>query len=139
MLANQEKGNGDQLAGGNGTDGAPSLSLPKGGGAIRDIGEKFSVNAVTGTASFSVPIFTTPSRSDFYPSSLFLTIPVLATGPLGLAGGSPFHPSLEGRTRGYPGIRTATIPTSSFFPEPRSGASFAFERHKLDQGCAPGD
>jgi len=45
----------------------PSISLPKGGGAIRGIGEKFSANPVTGTGSLSVPIFTTPSRSDFYP------------------------------------------------------------------------
>ena len=27
----------------------PSLSLPKGGGAIRGIGEKFSINPATGT------------------------------------------------------------------------------------------
>src|SRR6266851_1942732 len=45
----------------------PAISLPKGGGAIKGIGEKFDVNPVTGTASFSVPIFTTPSRSDFFP------------------------------------------------------------------------
>ncbi len=46
---------------------SPSISLPKGGGAIRGIGEKFSANPVTGTGSLSVPIFTTRSRSDFYP------------------------------------------------------------------------
>lgn len=34
----------------------PSVSLPKGGGAIKGIDEKFSVNAVNGTASFSIPI-----------------------------------------------------------------------------------
>lgn len=34
----------------------PSISLPKGGGAIKGIDEKFSVNAVNGTASFSVPL-----------------------------------------------------------------------------------
>src|SRR3989441_89993 len=45
----------------------PSISLPKGGGAIRDIGEKFIANRVTGTASLSVPIFTTPGRSGFFP------------------------------------------------------------------------
>ena len=44
-----------------------AVELPKGGGAIRGIGEKFSVNPITGTGSLSVPIFTTPSRSDFYP------------------------------------------------------------------------
>src|SRR6516165_6055593 len=46
---------------------APTISLPKGGGAIRGIGEKFSVNPVTGTGSLSVPIFSSPGRSDFSP------------------------------------------------------------------------
>jgi RHS repeat-associated protein len=45
----------------------PTLSLPKGGGAIHSIGEKFSVNPANGTASFSIPVFTTPNRSNFYP------------------------------------------------------------------------
>ena len=35
---------------------APAVSLPKGGGAIRGIGEKFAANPVTGTGSMSVPI-----------------------------------------------------------------------------------
>lgn len=34
----------------------PSLELPKGGGAIKGIDEKFSVNAVNGTAGFSIPL-----------------------------------------------------------------------------------
>lgn len=34
----------------------PSLSLPKGGGAIKGIDEKFSVNAVNGTASLAIPL-----------------------------------------------------------------------------------
>jgi RHS repeat-associated protein len=46
---------------------APAISLPKGGGALRGIGEKFSVNPSNGSASLSVPLFTTPSRSNFYP------------------------------------------------------------------------
>src|ERR1700741_299594 len=46
---------------------APSISLPKGGGAIRGIGEKFSANPVTGTGSMSVPIATSPGRSGFGP------------------------------------------------------------------------
>jgi len=32
----------------------PSLNLPKGGGAIRGIGEKFAANPVTGTGSVTV-------------------------------------------------------------------------------------
>ncbi|MCE8427714.1 MAG: hypothetical protein J5U19_04895 [Candidatus Methanoperedens sp.] len=45
----------------------PSISLPKGGGAIRGIGEKFAANPVTGTGSLSIPIFTSPGRSGFGP------------------------------------------------------------------------
>lgn len=45
----------------------PSISLPKGGGAIRGIGEKFAANPVTGTGSMSVPIYVTPGRSEFSP------------------------------------------------------------------------
>src|SRR5215470_12224124 len=46
---------------------APVVTLPKGGGAIRGIGEKFSANPVTGTGSMSVPIATSPARSGFGP------------------------------------------------------------------------
>ena len=45
----------------------PAISLPKGGGAIRGIGEKFAANPVTGTGSMNVPIATSPSRSGFGP------------------------------------------------------------------------
>src|SRR5437773_677424 len=45
----------------------PAVSLPKGGGAIRGIGEKFSANPVTGTASMSVRIVTSPGRGGFGP------------------------------------------------------------------------
>jgi RHS repeat-associated protein len=45
----------------------PSISLPKGGGAVRGIGEKFAANPVTGTGSISIPIATSPGRSGFGP------------------------------------------------------------------------
>jgi RHS repeat-associated protein len=45
----------------------PAISLPKGGGAIRGIGEKFAANPVTGTGSMTVPIATSPGRSGFGP------------------------------------------------------------------------
>jgi len=35
---------------------APSVSLPKGGGAIRGMGEKFSTNPVSGSGSVSIPL-----------------------------------------------------------------------------------
>jgi hypothetical protein len=39
-----------------------SIALPTGGGAIKGIDEKFSVNAVNGTASFSIPLPVSPAR-----------------------------------------------------------------------------
>jgi len=41
----------------------PSISLPKGGGAMKGIDEKFSVNAVNGTSSFSIPLPFSAGRS----------------------------------------------------------------------------
>jgi len=45
----------------------PAINLPRGGGAVRGIGEKFAANPVTGTGSMSVPIATSPGRSGFGP------------------------------------------------------------------------
>ncbi|NJJ40875.1 SpvB/TcaC N-terminal domain-containing protein [Paenibacillus apii] len=45
----------------------PAISMPKGGGAMRGIGEKFSVQPATGTASFSIPVYTSPGRAGFEP------------------------------------------------------------------------
>ena len=47
--------------------GAPAIALPKGGGAIRGIGEKFEANSVTGSGSVSVPLPTSHGRSGFGP------------------------------------------------------------------------
>jgi RHS repeat-associated protein len=45
----------------------PVISLPKGGGAIRGMGEKFAANPVTGAGSMTVPIAVSPGRSGFGP------------------------------------------------------------------------
>jgi hypothetical protein len=44
----------------------PVINLPK-AGSLKGIGEKFGANPVTGTASMSVPIATSPGRSGFGP------------------------------------------------------------------------
>jgi hypothetical protein len=46
---------------------APTISRPKGGGAISGIGEKFAANPVTGTGSLTVPIYATAGRNGFGP------------------------------------------------------------------------
>src|SRR4051794_32696839 len=62
---------------------APTISLPKGGGAIRGIGEKFSNNPVTGTGSMSVPIAITPGRSGFAPQLTLSYDSGSGNGPFG--------------------------------------------------------
>lgn len=46
---------------------APTISVPKGGGALRAIDEKFTTNPATGTATVSVPLPISPARSGFGP------------------------------------------------------------------------
>lgn len=68
MINNQRnEGNNKEAASDKNRISPPSISLPKGGGAIRGIGEKFAANPVTGTGSMSIPIATSPGRSGFGP------------------------------------------------------------------------
>ena len=48
---------------------APSISLPKGGGAIRGIGEKFAANPVIGTGSLQTAIKKMQQRQKDKPKS----------------------------------------------------------------------
>src|SRR6266851_3685410 len=85
----------------------PSLSLPKGGGAIKGISEKFSANPVTGTGSLSVPIFTTSGRSDFYPKLSLSYDSGTGTGSFGL-GWNLSIPSITRKTdKGLPKYQDA--------------------------------
>ena len=45
----------------------PSISLPKGGGAIHNIDEKFQVNTANGTIAFSLPFPAAPARGGMTP------------------------------------------------------------------------
>ena len=63
----------------------PSISVPKGGGAIRGIGENFC-NPSTGTASLNVPIYTSPGRSAFGRNFHFHTILALVMDHSALVG-----------------------------------------------------
>ena len=47
---------------------APALTLPVSGGAIRGIGETFGTDPLTGTASMTVPVVSSPGRGGFGPS-----------------------------------------------------------------------
>src|SRR6266852_804902 len=74
---------------------APQISLPKGGGAIRGMGEKFSANPVTGTGTMTVPIFTSPGRSGFGPQLALSYDSGAGNGPFGLG----WHLSIPSITR----------------------------------------
>ncbi len=63
---------------------APSISLPKGGGAIRAIGEKFAANGATGTGALSVPLPLSPGRSGFGPQLSLSYDSGAGNGPFGL-------------------------------------------------------
>jgi hypothetical protein len=81
---------------------APSISLPKGGGAIRGIGEKFAANPVTGTGSMTVPIATSPGRSGFGPQLALSYDSGAGNGPFGF-GWSLSLPSITRKTdKGLP-------------------------------------
>src|SRR5438874_8735942 len=74
-----------------------AISLPKGGGAIRGMGEKFAANPVTGTGSMSVPIATSPGRSGFGPQLALSYDSGAGNGPFGF-GWSLSLPSITRKT-----------------------------------------
>ncbi len=85
----------------------PSLSLPKGGGAIKGIGEKFAANPVTGTGSMSVPIATSPARSGFGPQLSLSYDSGAGNGPFGF-GWNLMLPAITRKTdKGLPQYRDA--------------------------------
>ena len=80
----------------------PAINLPKGGGAIRGIGEKFAANPVTGTGSMTVPIATSPGRSGFGPQLSLSYDSGSGNGPFGF-GWSLSLPSITRKTdKGLP-------------------------------------
>lgn len=84
---------------------APQVTLPKGGGAIRGMGEKFAANPVTGTGSMSVPIFTSAGRSGFGPALGLTYDSGAGNGPFGF-GWSLDTPRITRKTdKGLPQYR----------------------------------
>lgn len=85
----------------------PAIALPKGGGAIRGIGEKFAANPVTGTGSMTVPIATSPGRSGFGPQLSLSYDSGAGNGPFGF-GWSFSLPSITRKTeKGLPKYQDA--------------------------------
>jgi hypothetical protein len=75
----------------------PQISLPKGGGALKGIDEKFEVNAANGTAGFSIPLPVTPGRNGFSPSLALSYNSGGGNSPYGL-GWSVDYPMIQRKT-----------------------------------------
>ena len=84
---------------------APSVSVPRGGGAVRGIGEKFAANPVTGTAATTVPLVTSPGRAGFGPQLALAHDSGSGNGPFGF-GWSLAVPAITRKTdKGLPQYR----------------------------------
>ncbi|HEY0377590.1 MAG TPA: SpvB/TcaC N-terminal domain-containing protein [Pyrinomonadaceae bacterium] len=81
---------------------APAISLPKGGGAIRGMGEKFGVTPATGTGSLTIPLASSPGRSGFGPQLSLSYDSGSGNGPFGF-GWSLSLPAITRKTdKGLP-------------------------------------
>ncbi len=86
---------------------APTLALPKGGGAIRGMGETFSASSATGTGGMSIPVATSPTRSGLGPQLTLGYDSGAGNGPYGFGWGLDV-PSVTRRTdQGLPRYRDA--------------------------------
>ncbi len=91
----------DRAVSQNGVNQPGSISLPKGGGAIKGISEKFSANPVTGTSSFGIPLPVSPARG-FEPQLSLNYDSGAGNGPFGL-GWTLGMPSISRKTeKGLP-------------------------------------
>ena len=63
---------------------AQQISLPKGGGALKGIGETFQPNLFSGTGNHTIPIATSPGRNGFEPTLSLQYSSGNGNGPFGL-------------------------------------------------------
>jgi RHS repeat-associated protein len=85
----------------------PVLSLPKGGGAIRGIGEKFAANPATGAGTLTIPLHCSRGRSGFGPDLALSYSSGAGNGPFGF-GWSLSLPAITRKTsKGLPRYRDA--------------------------------
>jgi len=104
------------------------LSLPKGGGAIKGLGEKFQPDLHTGTGNFSIPLSLPPGRNNFAPQLALAYSTGAGNGPFGL-GWSLSIPNISRRTS--KGIPVYTDDRDVFI---LSGAEDLVELERTQQG-----
>jgi len=78
------------------------LSLPKGGGAIKGMGEKFQPDLHTGTGNYSIPLSLPPGRNDFTPSLALAYSTGAGNGPFGLGFSMGFSHISRKTSKGIP-------------------------------------
>ncbi len=113
------------------------ITLPKGGGAVRGIDEKFAANPVTGSASTNIRPFTSAARSDFAPELSLSYDSGNGNGPFGL-GWRLSIPSISRRTeKGLPVYRDAVesnvfvlTGAEDLVPVLKNGTADAFTRNR---------
>lgn len=82
-MLTEGRNQGEKLSSDHARNLTPVISIQKGGGAIRGLGEKFATTPVTGTGSLSVPIYTSPGRSGFGPVLSLSYDSATGNGPFG--------------------------------------------------------
>ncbi|HEY4325111.1 MAG TPA: SpvB/TcaC N-terminal domain-containing protein [Mucilaginibacter sp.] len=97
----------------------PSITLPKGGGAMKSIDEKFFINAVNGNAAYYVPLPLSPGRNNFTPSLTLSYNSGAGNSPFGL-GSSVDYPVIQRKTEKIPEYNDALESDSFIF----SGAEY---------------
>jgi len=124
------------------------ISLPKGGGALSGIGEKFSPDLHTGTGNFTVPIAIPPGRNGFQPQLNLIYSTGHGHGPFGLGWGLSVPGISRKTSKGVPLYDDATdtfllsgaedlVPVAGGVPEairyrPRTEGLFARISHHHD-------
>ncbi len=92
---------------GTGRTSLPAITLPKGGGALRGIDEKFTANPISGTGSLTLPLTTSPGRAGFGPLLMLKYDSGAGNGPFGF-GWQLVLPAITRKTdKGLPLYRDA--------------------------------
>lgn len=93
----------------------PSITLPKGGGAIRGLDEKLSVNQATGTATMTAGVFTSTARNGFGPTLSLSYDSSSGNGPFGLGWSIPVGAVTRKTSTGLPRYHDGELTDSDVF------------------------
>jgi hypothetical protein len=88
---------------------AQIIFLPKGGGAQKGIGEKFSPDLHTGTGNFTVPIALSPGRNGFQPQFNLVYSEGHGNGSFGLGWDLTIPGVTRKTSHGIPQYRDASL------------------------------